>query len=385
MRFWPRVQGRTRAVLDVGSRSIKLLVFESAPGLSGQETPRVVHKRVVLLGPSADPSALVSSLGEGVLGAIKELGRSPDSLLIGLGANVGDPSLVSWTIAPPTPRRVPDRSDLRRSFEEFVREQGGRGRPAIAAYPFQILVNGYPTAIERLRRGDYVLVREITFRALVLALSEEASRSLEKIRRTLAGVAIECIPLAAAFAEAVGAARPERDALIIDVGANHTTLVTIRRGELEYVSFASIGADRFVESLSAAAGIPWNEAEATMRQPSRGLSPDRQSAQVAQAAAAALEEWKQGFLAALDGFYDRGPLPADVFLTGGGALVPEVVGYVRLGEWLRTYSWVFSPRVVILEGRSVFAGDSLGGTVGDATESGIASLAFWTLRHRSVF
>lgn len=385
MRFWPRAPGRTRAVLDVGSRSIKLLVFESASGPSGREAPRVLYKRVVSLPPADDPSSLVSELGDAVVGAVKELGRAPDSMLVGLDVNFGNPSLVNWTIAPPTPRRVPDRSDLREAFEEFVRAERGESRAALAAYPFQILVNGYPRALERLRRGDYVLVREITFRALTLTLSEKVSRSLERIQQILGGIMIEFIPLVAALAEAVAAARPERDALIIDVGAAHTTLSTVRRGELEYISFAPIGADRFVETLSAAAGIPWIEAEGIMRQSSRDLTPDQPGARIAEAAAGALQDWSQGFMAALDGFYDRGPLPADVMLTGRGALIPEVVGLVRAGAWIRMYSWVARPAVVILDGRGVFAGDSLGGTVGDAAESGIASLAFWALHHQPVF
>lgn len=384
MRFLPRAAGATRAVLDVGSRSIKLLVFKAASGASGQETPRILHKRVVSLPPATAPLSLVSALEEVIVGAVKELGRMPDSMLAGLDVNFGNPSLVSWTIAPPTPRRVPDRSDLRAAFEEFVRAEREKTSVALAAYPFQVLVNGYPGVLERLRRGDHVLVREITFRALVLVLSEKVSRSLERMRQILGGIAIEFVPLVAAFAEAAAASRPERDALIIDVGAAHTTLITVRRGELDHVSFAPIGADRFAEALGAA-GVPRTEAEDALRRPSRGLNPEHRDAAAAQVAAGVLEDWSQGFTAALDGFYDRGPLPADVLLTGRGALIPEVAGLVRLGGWIQTYSWVTKPRVAIWEGRSVFGGDSLGGAVGDASESGIASLAFWALRHKPVF
>ena len=80
------------------------------------------------------------------------------------------------------------------------------------------------------------------------------------------------------------------------------------------------------------------------------------------------------FIGALDAEYNHGPLAREVFLTGGGAEVPEIGLILRAGDWLNNFSDIQSPSVRILNGNTFFEGDSLDGFVRGPDDAGLAAL-----------
>lgn len=445
MRFFQRAKRRIFGVVDVGSDTIKALLFSvsrghpaanaalarrretfgamsqghlaSTSGTIGGGTQehrdtgtgtvpstartigsgkiRPIEKFVWDLPEQYTGVRLVRKIRECVFRMVQRLEEVPEQILIAVGPTVAECAISTWRMSPGAGGTVLTRRDIRAYYHDlFTRERDLRRAVIVALV--DVFVNGYPLARPAgdAADGGAVLpraqVKEITFRTLSLYLSVENGATFAEIKNALGGMPIEFIPLAAAHTWAVTSVLGMRDACVVDAGGSETTVLSIRGGRLAAAAFIPFGARGFGEDLSKKTGRSFAEAQKEMRVRAQALaSPapagDGEKDPAAAAAGAAAARWKALFVASLGSFAASGPLPADLLLTGGGAYFPEIRAALMASDWMGGVSHVAAPRMRVMDGASLFGGDTLGGYLAGPEDAGLASLMAYAMTHKPMF
>lgn len=445
MSLFRRTQPKIFGVVDVGSTSIKAILFEvsrdgpaadgaharqlvplpalphtqphdtsgtvyqrylaSTTGNIGSATPqlrerdtavRPIEKFTWDLPESYSGVRLARKIREGVFRMIQRLQELPTQIIVAVGPMMGEMALRTWRMAPGPGGRMLTRRDIRAYYRELFAKETDLRRAVIAA-PVEVLINGYPLALRSRGAGDDILPRgraeEIVFRTLSLYMPVESGAALAEIKNTLGGVPIEFIPLPVVYTEAVVQGLNVADCLLIDVGGNDTSILSIRDRRFSHAGFIPLGTRRLAEYLARNKDLTVREAEKAMRLPvgvlSKGESPAagglRLARQSDNALSGAIRQWKQSIATALDAFAYAGPVSPDIMLTGGGAHIAELRAAVQAGGWLGNASYGDVPRLRILEGHTFFSGDTLGGYLQGPEDAGLGALAVYAASREPVF
>jgi|GEM_PF-1641833 len=403
MALWGMIGGkkkeRTEAVIDIGSHSIKVLVFERGPAGT---PPRILKKMVDRMPLGADQLRLAAQVHKFMFVLTRELGLMPGRIAIAVGPHLADHSLVSWSAHGPKNAAEISGAALAHLFQGAVREHQEADQ-VVWAYPVAVSVNGYaaprgvagspaPAGLA----GEKVPIRFLSpsgqadgalllFRTLVLSLSRRVADALEEARFAWGATSITFVPLPVAYLEVAGGAGEMQDFLLIDVGGEETMLMRVRAGTLESVRFFSPSAHEFARRITKETGMPFREAEDGLRAFVRGTGRIAGFERMREMSAIVAVVWKEAFLACLDEDYHLGPLSPVVILTGGGAEIPEIEAAVRDSAWIKKFSYASAPAVRTLAAHSFFDGNSLGGFLGGAEDAGLAALVKYTLRQDDLF
>lgn len=397
MRSFGKVRPRVRGVVDVGSDTIKALLFEVDPapaggtainsdGILGRVRP--IEKFVWELPASYSTLNLVRKIRENVFAMVRRVEQAPEEILIALGPTVAEYATRIWRIAPEGNGKILTRADIREYWRRLTADNTDLRRAMIAA-PIGLAVNGYPLIWGENWFSEEVLpsaqVRDISFRTLSLYMTVENGAMFAEIKNSLGGMPVEFIPLALVEKEAVSGFMGVREALVADVGGDETSLFVIRQGRFEESAFIPFGTRGFAEALGKKTGLGFTESRAAMRQYVQGMGDERSRSLAAEAASRAAGQWKELFSRALESFYAGGPMPENVLLAGGGARFPELRRVLAAPDWLSTFSHTDTPALRALEGSTFFDGDTLGGHLSGSEDVGLASLLIYSLSHQSIF
>lgn len=422
---------RVFGVVDVGSDTIKALLFAvpragsaadvavplpKLPGASRHDTSGTVSHEFPAFNEASNPAAgpargtvlplekfvwdlpeqytgvrLARKIREGVFRMVQYLEGVPERIFIAAGPTVAECALRTWRVAPARvgSGKTVMRRDLRAAYHELMLAEADMRR-AVIATPVDVMVNGYSLPVQLPSRGDAVLpralVRDVAFRTLSLYLPLENGATFGEIRQSLGGMPIEFLPLAVAHTEAVAGRLGMRDALVVDVGGDETSVIAVRGARLAHAAFLPYGARGFAERLRKQAEHSFAGAQKEMRlRAQTGTLGPVADAAAASAAAVAAGRWKELFVSSLESFAASGPLPADLLLAGGGAHFPEVRAALASSDWMGGVSHALSPRLAVMNGALLFGGDTLGGYLTGPEDAGLASLAVYATMHRPIF
>lgn len=350
--------------LDVGSLTLKGLIYEVS------DTGAVLkgYKRIAVQMSSAyTASRIVGELHNVLAGVIKEFGRIPAKTIAGFGTSLAEYYVEQWGVEPGTQQNGRARLGQKDMAEYFSRlfEQHGKEDRAMIATPAGIEINGYAISPDALSRfaGQHSLevlggtCRDIRFRTVVSYFSSEIGTLLADMKRMLGGVPIEFIPLASVYREALAGRLNVRDALLIDIGGTTTMLVMLKGGLLVQTVSFPLGFSHI------ASQEPGTKAKILSKN---------------------MATWSQCFRESLDFLYPFGPLTGETYLCGGGAHIRELRSYIESGEWLKTLSYTATPRVIVLEGKSLLADSELREFLQGPEDAGLASVVYYGMHHEAI-
>lgn len=364
------------AVIDIGSHSIKTIVFEMPLGKG--EVPKIIKKTVVKLPASFESSLLVVKLREILFAMVRDLERVPEKITIGIGPSLGSFNYVKWSIRPTGGERVISEKELNHYFQNLF-EQHRDPSLALLAYPLEIFANGYSVSDkEKFPVLERALIKEIVFQTLAITFLPEAGTALADAKRSLGGLPIEFVPVIAAEKLAMVKLLNISDALLVDVGGEDTVVALIKEGQLVQISSFPLGGRHFLRGIAKIASISMEEMEDVKRQYVQGLTTNTSRNALHDFLVKESDLWKQMFLQELDIFYPQGPFPKNVLLYGDGAHLPEIAGILRSPDWIANFSYVDSPEIRIPTGAGIFGGDTLGGFVQGPEDLGLASLMVYS-------
>jgi cell division ATPase FtsA len=139
--------------------------------------------------------------------------------------------------------------------------------------------------------------------------------------------------------QALATALPQREAILVDVGAQGTSLQLIQHDTLVSATWWPQGGGFFTQSLARTFRCPFQEAEALKRAYVEATLSTRDSDLVSQALAGPVAKWLETLidrlrqaLATQPTTLDArrpGALPARIYLTGGGSLLPDLAQAIK--------------------------------------------------------
>ncbi|MDP3772411.1 MAG: hypothetical protein Q8Q94_03490 [bacterium] len=376
--FWNKNAG-LHAVLDIGSSLIRVVIFEPA-GKNTATTPRVVKKLAVSLpvggnklgSPREDKLRIVQKLHEVLMQMIKELGATPERIIVGVGPNLADFSVSEWS-APISGKRHLTMRDLSASFAALLEKERKPDR-SLLAYPLGVIANGYPVSdVALAREPDTRMIATLGFPVLLAEFPTNVGEELGVIERTLGGLRIEFLPVLRAYEDMILRVLKIHDTLMIDIGSAHTLVMLMQNGTLTRTVTFPLGVSYFVERLVEASSISLAQAVEELRRYGDHAVDTATGVRLHNMMEREALNWRDELINALDAFYTAGPLPASVILAGGGAYFPEIHAILAAGEWLTGFSNEKKPVVRVVEGRTLFEGDSLHGALLGPEECALAS------------
>ncbi|OGZ97166.1 MAG: hypothetical protein A2679_00155 [Candidatus Sungbacteria bacterium RIFCSPHIGHO2_01_FULL_54_26] len=403
MGFFHRKKRRVFGVMDVGSDAIKSLLFELPEDTESSDgtrrtvaLPQPIEKFIWELPEQYSGLRLARKIREGVFRMMQHLQEVPEQIIIAVGPTVAECRVDTWSAVPGLGGSMLTRRDIRAQYHDLFASHNDLRRAVIVA-PIEVLVNGYPLtrdAVEQTQRtsrraSDAVLprsrVQEIVFRTLSLHMTVENGATFAEIKNALAGMPIEFIPLAVAYKEAITRGLGIGDALVVDVGGNETTVLSVRNGQFSHVAFMPHGTRRFAERLAKKSDRTFREAQKAMRGHATALPGQRGNKQAEGVAVAAAAQWKQSFVSALGSFAAAGPVSDTLLLAGGGAHLAELRSALMAGDWMGGVSHATVPKLRVLDGSAFFGGDTLGGHVAGPENAGLAALTVYVQVRQPIF
>ena len=172
----------------------------------------------------------------------------------------------------------------------------------------------------------------------------------------------------------------ESGGVFIDVGGGTTDVALIRDGGIEGTRMFNLGGRSFTRRLSTAMGISPEQAEAKKLRHSEGLLGPDEELRVAELMRADAEVLIRGLVICLDELSRGERLPSQVFLCGGGSLLPEVVNELQRGAWATGLPFPRPPEVRLLQPSDVKSLEDSTGLLTSPRDIGPMALADHALR-----
>lgn len=163
--------------------------------------------------------------------------------------------------------------------------------------------------------------------------------------------------------------------IFIDVGGGTTDLAIVRRGGIEATRMFALGGRSFTRRLASELEMTLDEAERFKLAHGDGRLDPEQQALAHRTVEPNAEVLAQGVLLTLEELAGSEPLPAAMYLAGGGASLPEVAEQLRALDWADHLPFPRQPTIRVLSPDDVVGiYDSTGLLVGsqDITPMGLA-------------
>jgi cell division protein FtsA len=163
------------------------------------------------------------------------------------------------------------------------------------------------------------------------------------------------LELAAAVAEPYAIARAcasdeawEQGGIFVDVGGGTTDVALLRDGGVEGTRMFNLGGRAFTRRLALALGLSYEEAEARKLRHAEGLLSPQQEDQVHELLLADVDVLLQGLALCLKELARGERLPSNIYLCGGGSLLPELMTELRKNTWAQGLPFSRDPRSRLL-------------------------------------
>lgn len=373
------------AVINVETHTLRGMVFERRGNLS----PRVIKKMVYTSPHSAEFRRMAAKMHEFLFALAKQLGKVPERIVISLGPHIGAHELAYWPVSSPAVVKISGVKELRGYFQGLF-DSHRDSEHAMLACPLEIYANGYPAAIYRDEFSaawprKFSGVRELEFQVLLFSPPAEIGKELLNIKNTLGGMSVEFIPRIAVYKDVLPKVANVPSIFFIEVGGEETILLLLKEGILQQQATFPLGSRHFFRGIARILNTSLEEAEELKQQYIKGIVENPVRSRLRAFLLTETGIWEKMFLKTLELFYTVGPLPIDVLVTGEGARFPEILERLRDAAWLKEFSDASAPSVKIFEAQNVFGGDTLRGALQGPEDTGLASLAYYSLHHTPLF
>jgi cell division ATPase FtsA len=353
--------GRPVSLLDFGADTVKAAVVDRA----GSDVRLLGYgfasaREADLSGGRTAVSALAAAADEALVAAEDRAALTvgcrvvPDDVLCCVPARFINGRLFTVRLARGHTSRPISEREVKAAWarlERLVRERlaepekGGLARKPLGLTRSSAAVDGHPVTDPVGLNG-----RTIAVSAFGVAVQAAVLRAIEAVAKRLEVTLLDVV----AGPQALAALVPQRDALVVDVGHQGTSLSLVRGARLVATHWWPQGGELFTRSLADAFGCTMERAEALKRAHAGGILSAGDEVLVRQALSGPVGMWYDSLVGGLLWLTDRGSaslllsspaepdaaigepgldaLPGRIYLTGGGSLLPDLVGAVRAVE-----------------------------------------------------
>ena len=344
------------SALDIGTELVKSLVIEQdgADGVVigvGRE-PQVPS--AMSGGAITDIEAVLNACNRAIEAAEDMAGTIPGRVVVGVAGELvkGFSSSVSYPRDRPAQRirqqelrnllQLVERRALREAQHllELERSYGELEARLVHSAITRVRVDGYPVANPIGFQGKTLEVTVFNTFAPITQIGAVETVIRELDLELIAAVAQ---PYALARA-AAGEEAWEQGAIFVDVGGGTTDIALLRDGGVEGTRMFNLGGRAFTRRIAVGMGLSFEEAEARKLRHSERLLPPEHDAQVAELLGADVDVLLQGLALSLRELARGERLPSNIYVCGGGSLLPEVMTELRKNVWAEGLPFAREPR-----------------------------------------
>ena len=142
-------------------------------------------------------------------------------------------------------------------------------------------------------------------------------------------------------------------AIFLDVGGGTTNVAVVRDGTVEGTKMFTLGGRTFTKRLSQALNISFKEAEEIKMLYSEDKLERQSHKIVREAMKSDCDVWLSGVILSLESFQHVDVLPSRIYLSGGGAHLPEIKETLESMEWVKMLPFTRKPQISFLNPKMV--------------------------------
>ena len=380
------------SAVDIGTDLIKVLVVrrEGPDGIVLGVGREPQHPSAMSGGAIADLESVIQSCNRALEAAEDMAAVTPGQCVVGIAGELvkGFSSSIAY------PREQPDRkvreSELRGMLQlvekralreaqhllELERSYGQLEARLVHSAITGVRIDGYPVTTPIGFQGKNL---EITVFNTFAPMTQVGA--LETVIRELD------LELAAAVAHPYALARAaageeawEQGGVFVDIGGGTTDVALLRDGGVEGTRMFNLGGRAFTRRIALALGLTYEEAEARKLRHSEGLLPHEQSQQLSGLLTQDVEVLLQGLALSLKELARGELLPANIYVCGGGSLLPELMAELSKNAWVEGLPFARPPRSRLLHPTDVRSIEDSTGQLQSSQDVGPMGLANHALR-----
>ena len=379
--------------LDIGTDLVKALVVrrEAPNGVVLGVSREPQHPDATIGGAIADVELIIDAANRALEASEDMAGTVPGQAVLGIAGELvkGFSSSIAYPRERPAERvreselrnmlQLVERRALREAQHllELERAYGDVGEVRLVHSAItQVRIDGYPVTNPIGFQGRNL---EVTVFNTFAPLSHVSA--IETVARELD------LEIAAIVSQPYAMARACADdetwdagGIFIDIGGGTTDVALMRGGGVEGTRMFSLGGQSFTRRIATDLGLGYHEAEARKLRHCEGLLPADQEAEVSNLLYADVEVLLQGLALCLRELARGEVLPSNIYVCGGGSLLPELMDELRKNIWAEGLPFAHQPYARLLgpgDARSLI--DSTGQLV-SAQDVGPLGLANHALR-----
>ncbi len=142
-------------------------------------------------------------------------------------------------------------------------------------------------------------------------------------------------------------------AIFLDIGGGTTNVAVVRDGTVEGTKMFTLGGRTFTKRLSQTLNISFKEAEEIKLLYSEDKLERQSHRIVREAMKSDCDVWLSGVILTLESFENVDVLPSKIFLSGGGAHLPEIKETLETMEWVKLLPFTRKPQVSFLHPKMI--------------------------------
>ncbi|MBZ9578406.1 hypothetical protein KJA14_00995 [Patescibacteria group bacterium] len=354
-RFWRAPKPECFLALDIGTETVKTLIFKNE------------NKKLIILGSALqyfeqfgvfdtkdfEEEILKKAISKVIEEIQKKTKVKTDTLFLGLPANVLRGRVVSQNFKRKNQKKIISEIEKNQIYkevsdsvkeklsQEFAREVGLLPEDFFFSNLkiLEIKIDGYEVPSLQGLNG-----KNLDFRVLTVFLSKYYLKKIKKICQDLdlkiskTVHQIENLPLLFQ--------KKKINAIFLDIGGQFSNIFLMEKGKPKGISEFKKGGVDFTRKLSQVLGLSFQDARVLKHNYSQLLLSEKTRKKVREIFSDNVQDWFKNFKKTLKKFSKK-LLPSNIFLFGGGSLLPEIPEILEKGDWT-DFPFVFKPKVSLV-------------------------------------
>ncbi|MBI4836478.1 MAG: pilus assembly protein PilM [Candidatus Abawacabacteria bacterium] len=356
-----KARGNYALALDIGTESVKCLVFSTRQDL--QNKARILGVAHIQQehgdmngGAIVNTDKVAEKCNQAVEEAMIMANIEPEQMIVGIGGELVKGATTTIEYERPRPQEVINLNELKEIVHRVQWKAFDRVRKQLAAdtgYPeidvklinaaiTEVTVDGFQVANPLGFQGKYITIS--IFNAFAPLIHFSALKNIaDQLDFDLLAITAEPYSIAKALNESHN---NTWDGIIIDIGGGTTDIAVIRNGVLEGTQMFAMGGQGVTKRIEQLLNISFQEAEQIKLTLKDKPLPREQLTLLQQHLLYDAKIWRDGLILTLQEFSEEHHLPRNIYLCGGGSQLSQISLVLEEETWFKSLPFLEKPSIM---------------------------------------
>jgi len=349
-----KIVGHYGLALDIGTEFVKSLIFEVKENKAKVIGVSKTRQRLgdMQSGAVRDIKGVIETCEGSIRQAEEEAKISAQKAILGIAGELikGVTTIVHYTRI--DPEKEITFAELSKIIQKVQEEAFNQARELLAEETgySQVEVKLVNSAIVEVKIDGYRVnnplgfkgkeIKVGVFNAFAPLVHLGALQTIaDELGLDVISIAVEPYAVARAYSQ-----EGDSSAIFIDIGGGTTDVAVVRKGGVEGTKMYGLGGHAFTQKIANELSLSFSEAEKTKIRYSAGSLEEKKKEKIKKALSGDVGVWAQGLNLALEEFSAE-LLPRNIFLCGGGTLLPEIKSVLEDLDWRKGLPFSRPPKI----------------------------------------